>query len=213
MTANQRSRHVSENPAGPRRHQEAAVLSRGDRRFPRAAGRPLHRAIRSFQSAGGERRQGSPQARPRKNQGFARQGRNPDRPRAAISRRGGRDEASRAQQPKQSPAEEKGAGTRGGRGGRSKWQRRAGPGGPGPGGPGPGDRSSGGRGCRKLSLIMGTRPPSRSEPSPLTGEGRPSRSRRGRGEGSSRAEYPSRRLAPKALATPLPQGEAGRVWV
>src|SRR5439155_1958424 len=145
--------------------------------------------------------------------GLARQGRNPDRPRAAISRRGGRDEASRAQQPKQSPAEEKGAGTRGGRGGRSKWQRRAGPGGPGPGGPGPGDRSSGGRGCRKLSLIMGTRPPSRSEPSPLTGEGRPSRSRRGRGEGSSRAEYPSPRLTPKAPATPLPQEERGRVCV
>jgi len=60
---------------------------------------------------------------------------------------------------------------------------------------------------------MGTRPPSRSEPSPLTGEGRPSRSRRGRGEGSSRAEYPSPRLTPKALATPLPQEERGRVCV
>src|SRR5260370_13208694 len=44
-------------------------------------------------------------------------------------------------------------------------------------------------------------------------EGRPSRSRRGRGEGSSRAESPSPRLAPKALATPLPQGERGRVCV
>src|SRR5690349_11290811 len=50
------------------------------------------------------------------------------------------------------------------------------------------------------------------QPSPLAGEGRPSR-RRGRGEGSAdKTEIdPSPRLA--SLATPLSQGERGRVIV
>ena len=90
--------NVSENPARPRGHQEAAGLSHRGRRQPLAARRPLHRAARLFQSAAAEGQDRAAQARPRQGQGLDRQGRAADRPRVALPRRGRRDEAREAQQ-------------------------------------------------------------------------------------------------------------------
>ena len=110
------NRHVPENPARARGHQEASGLSHRDRRQPRAARRPLHRAARLFQSPDGEGQQGSAAARSRQGQGLDGEGRAADRPRDALPRRGRRHEARDAQQSREGEAEEEGAGARGGRG-------------------------------------------------------------------------------------------------
>src|SRR5262245_40629073 len=106
-------KNVSENPAGPRGLEKAAVLSRGGRGLAQPARRPLHRAARLLLAADAARAGGaSPQARPREGEELDRQGRAAERPRAALSRRGRRDEASAAQQSAEGQAEEEGAGAR-----------------------------------------------------------------------------------------------------
>ena len=97
-SANERKLNVSRHPHGPRRHQEAAVLSHRRRRQPFAPRRPLHRAARLFQSAVAEGEDRAAALGRRKGQGLDGQGRAAVGSRHALSRRRRRAEAREAQQ-------------------------------------------------------------------------------------------------------------------
>jgi signal recognition particle subunit SRP54 len=66
----ERTSNASRYPHGPRRNQEAAVLSHRRRRQPLPARRPLHRASRLLQSAAAEGQGRAPQARLGQGQGL-----------------------------------------------------------------------------------------------------------------------------------------------
>ena len=95
-----------EDPARPRRVQEASALFDRRRRQPLRPRRPLHREARHLRSAAAQGQRGPGEDRPRAGAVLARPGRAGDRPGAALPRGGGRHREEGAQQPEggRSPA-------------------------------------------------------------------------------------------------------------